>query len=44
MAVRAGPVGVPDPVEAGTAKAFDDALTELDRRVTAVADGVPTTA
>lgn len=31
---------VPDPVEAGTAKAFDAALTELDRRVTAIADGV----
>jgi protein-tyrosine-phosphatase/DNA-binding HxlR family transcriptional regulator len=31
---------VPDPVEAGTAKAFDDALTELDRRVAAIADGV----
>jgi protein-tyrosine-phosphatase/DNA-binding HxlR family transcriptional regulator len=30
---------VPDPVEAGTPRAFDDALTELDRRVSALADG-----
>jgi protein-tyrosine-phosphatase/DNA-binding MarR family transcriptional regulator len=29
---------VPDPVEAGTPRAFDDALTDLDRRITAMAD------
>ena len=32
---------VPDPVEAGTHRAFDAALTELDERITAVADQDP---
>jgi ArsR family transcriptional regulator, arsenate/arsenite/antimonite-responsive transcriptional repressor / arsenate reductase (thioredoxin) len=32
---------IPDPVESGTSRAFDAALTELDERITAIADQDP---